>query len=200
VLHVDKPGPWADASSSSVDARLRCGAELQLSSALWAHLLSLASSSSEVAEASISQQSMSQIDLLSLWLKSPLLRAYEYSDDEIVSMITNAPSKDGMYDLSSFRAGFYRVFAVANSNCSAEDFRFTVHADVHQQQQPLVIDVGSSVGYFPFLSLSLGALVYVSSFPMSLPLYHTTFNTPCPAAMRSNLSYVCFLLLSTLSA
>ena len=178
VLHADKPGPWMEAGGSShMDARLRCSAELQLSRSLWTHLLSLASSSSEVAEASISQQLISQIDLLDLWLKSPLLRAYEYSDDEILSMITNAPSKDGMYDLSSFRAGFYRVFAVANSNCSAEDFRFRVLADVHeqqqqpvadvdqQQQQPVVIDVGSSVGYFPFLSLSLGAHVYVSSVP-----------------------------------
>ena len=167
VLHADQPGPWMEGSSSHMDARPRCSTELQLSRSLWTHLLSLASSSSEVAEASISQQLMSQIDLLDLWLKSPLLRAYEYSDDEILSMITNAPSKDGMYDLSSFRAGFYRVFAVANSNCSAEDFQFRVLADIlqQQQQQPVVIDVGSSVGYFPFLSLSLGAHVYVSSVP-----------------------------------
>jgi hypothetical protein len=53
------------------------------------------------------------------------------------------------------------LFAIANSECSREDVGICADAVVEQQQQqhPLVIDVGSSIGYFPFLSLSLGARV-----------------------------------------
>jgi hypothetical protein len=84
-------------------------------------------------------------------------------------MITQAPALNGRYDLKSFRAGFHRVYAVADSNCSVFDISACsdIESDHHhhqqqqQQQQPLVIDVGSSIGYFPFLFLSLGAVVYL---------------------------------------
>jgi sulfur relay (sulfurtransferase) DsrF/TusC family protein len=101
------------------------------------------------------------MELLSSWLSSPLLRTYDYSDDEIMQIIAQAPSEDGSYNLSSFRTGFRKLFAIANSECSREDVGICADAVVEQQQQqhPLVIDVGSSIGYFPFLSLSLGARV-----------------------------------------
>jgi hypothetical protein len=111
------------------------------------------------------------MELLSLWLQSPLLRTYDYSDDEIIEMITRAPSTHGLYDLNRFRAGFHRVFAVSHSNCSVLDMGVCAlaegdHAEGgHVQQRALVVDVGSSVGYFPFLSLSLGARVYQPPHP-----------------------------------
>jgi hypothetical protein len=134
---------------------------------------------STAATVSSAQQTLTQMDVLSAWLTSPLLRAYGYSDDEIIRMITHSPFIDGKYDLGSFRAGFFRVFSEAQSECSVENISLCTHPDVQQQQQqeeeeeeeeqqqqqlnPLVIDIGSSVGYFPFLSLSLGAIVYVPS-------------------------------------
>jgi hypothetical protein len=182
VLSLDELSPWIGSSSSSssncdLDVQLRCASELQLSRTLWNHLLTLNSSSHAATPSSLPLQSLSQMDLLSLWLASPLLRTYDYSDNEIIQMITQAPSKDGKYNLKSFRAGFYRVFAVVDSNCSAGDMSVCSHLDADEQQQqqqqqqldhehhPLVIDIGSSVGYFPFLSLSLGAHVYASSLP-----------------------------------
>jgi hypothetical protein len=186
VLSADRPGPWADGSSSSSssssvgcseDVQSRCAAELQLSHTLWTHLLSLASSSpssaadpaaaaAAAAASSASQTTLTQMELLSLWLQSPLLRTYDYSDDEIIEMVTRAPSTHGRYDLNRFRAGFHRVFAVSHSNCSVMDMDVCARAEGdHVQHRPLVVDVGSSVGYFPFLSLSLGARVYQPPHP-----------------------------------
>jgi hypothetical protein len=179
-----------------VDAQLRCSAELQLSRTLWNHMLSLQSTSgpaetSAAAAVSSAQQTLTQVDILSAWLTSPLLRAYGYSDDEIIRMITHSPSIDGKYDLGSFRAGFFRAFSVAQSKCSVEDISLCAHPDVQQQQQqlnPLVIDIGSSVGYFPFLSLSLGAIVYV---PSSRCHYLSLRKTPCPTDTPLSPSNAC---------